>query len=62
VKVEEKGTEAAAATGVVMTMASAPMPKPLVAFKADHPFLFLIRDRETGFILFWGRLSNPHKG
>jgi serine protease inhibitor len=45
-----------------MTMASAPMPKPPVAFTADHPFLFIIRDRETGFILFWGSLSNTHKG
>ena len=62
VKVEEKGTEAAAATGVVMTKSAAPVPKPLVVFKADHPFLFFIRDRETGFILFWGRLSNPHIG
>ncbi len=60
VKVEEKGTEASAATGVVMTKAAAPLPKPLVVFKADHPFLFFIRDREIGFILFWGRLSNPH--
>ncbi len=62
VKVEEKGTEAAAATGIVMTMAAAPTPKPPVVFKADHPFLFGIRDRETGFLLFWGRLSNPHTG
>ncbi len=62
VKVEEKGTEAAAATGVVMTKTAAPVPKPIVVFKADHPFLFFIRDRETGFILFWGRLSNPIAG
>jgi len=61
-KVEEKGTETAAATGVAITKAAAPVPKPLVLFKADHPFLFFIRDRETGFILFWGRLSNPHTG
>jgi serpin B len=61
VKVEEKGTEAAAATGVVITKTAAPVPKPLVMFKADHPFLFFIRDRETGFILFWGRLSNPQE-
>jgi serine protease inhibitor len=56
VKVVEKGTEAAAATGIVMPTA-APMPKPLVEFKADHPFLFFIRDQETGLILFSGRLS-----
>ena len=62
VKVEEKGTEAAAATAVVMTKAAAPIVKPPVAFKADHPFLFLIKDKETGLILFWGRLSNPQAG
>jgi serpin B len=62
VKVEEKGTEAAAATAVVMTKAAAPVaPKP-VTFKADHPFLFLIKDKETGLILFWGRLANPKAG
>ncbi len=62
VKVEEKGTEAAAATAVVMVEKAAPMPVPLREFKADHPFLYCIQDRETGLILFWGRLSNPQAG
>lgn len=59
VDVNEKGTEAAAATGVVVGLASAPVqPKEV---RADRPFLFLIRDRETGSVLFMGRLSEPTK-
>jgi serpin B len=58
VEVDEKGTEAAAATGVVMARASlAPAPPPI--FRADHPFLFLIRDNRNGSILFLGRLARP---
>jgi serpin B len=58
--VDEKGTEAAAATAVVMDGAAAPAPKPEPkVFKADHPFLFLIRHNATGSILFMGRLVNP---
>ena len=58
VNVDERGTEAAAATAVVMTRAGPPGPRPAV-FRADHPFLFLIRDNRTGSILFLGRLMNP---
>jgi serpin B len=58
VKVDEKGTEAAAATAVVMERAAA-MPEKLVEFRADHPFLFLIRDNATGLILFMGRVADP---
>ena len=58
VEVEEKGTEAAAATGVVMARASIAMAAPAV-FRADHPFLFLIRDNRNGSILFLGRLVRP---
>jgi serpin B len=59
VKTDEKGTEAAAATAVVMMRAtSMPMPPP-VEFKADHPFLFLIRDNESGAVLFMGRVADP---
>jgi len=59
VEVDEKGTEAAAATAVVMA-ARAVMhaPRPTV-FRADHPFVFLIRDVRTGAILFLGRLVRP---
>ena len=55
VDVNEEGTEAAAATGVV-TLSSAPM---LEEFRADHPFIFVIRDRDTGLILFMGRVIDP---
>ena len=58
VEVNEEGTEAAAATGVVMTPGSAVPPEP-IRFIADHPFLFFIRDVRSGAILFWGRVANP---
>lgn len=58
VEVNEKGTEAAAATGVVVGVTSAPVDPP-AKFRADHPFLFLIRHNRTGAILFLGRLANP---
>jgi serpin B len=57
VDVNEEGTEAAAATGVVVGVRSAPA-KPTV-FRADRPFLFLIRDNATGSVLFLGRYSGP---
>ncbi len=57
VKVNEKGTEAAAATGGVIGITSIPE-KPL-KFRADHPFIFLIRDNQTKSILFMGRITNP---
>ncbi|MBN2271321.1 MAG: serpin family protein [Sedimentisphaerales bacterium] len=58
VEVNEEGTEAAAATGVVMRLTSVPMDRPPV-FRADHPFLFVIRHKQTGSILFIGRVTNP---
>ncbi len=57
VKVDEKGTEAAAATAVVMKPSNGGSPPPV--FKADRPFLFLIRHEKTGMILFLGRVSDP---
>ncbi len=59
-QVNEAGTQAAAATviGVVGTTATNFPPVPPV-FRADHPFLFLIRDTQTGSVLFLGRLTNP---
>ena len=57
VEVNEEGTEAAAATAVEMVTKSA-VPRDTV-FRADHPFLFMIRDNETGTILFLGRMDNP---
>ncbi len=56
-KVTEAGTEAAAATAVVMTGAL-PAP-PSTTFDANHPFLLLIRDLPTGEILFVGQVTNP---
>ena len=59
VKVDEEGTEAAAVsslwfcTGLVSTRPSIPV------FRADHPFLFLIRHNPSGSILFIGRVNNP---
>jgi serpin B len=54
VEIDEKGTEAAAATAIgIRTTSMAPQ------FKADHPFLFIIRDRITGTILFVGRVIDP---
>lgn len=58
VEVEEKGTEAAAATGVVFARTAA-IAQPPVVFRADHPFVFMIRDVGTGAILFLGRLVRP---
>lgn len=57
-RIDEKGTEAAAATGIAIEVTSAPIDPP-PTFRADHPFLFMIRDRETGAILFLGRVSEP---
>ena len=54
IEVNEEGTEAAAATGIgVNALSLTPM------FNADHPFLFFIRHRDTGAILFMGRLLKP---
>jgi serpin B len=58
IEVDEKGTEAAAATAVVMRMKSAP-PVDSPEFKADHPFFYFIRENSTGTILFTGRLNDP---
>jgi serpin B len=54
VAVDEKGTEAAAASGIVAEIASLP-----VVLKFDRPFVFAIRDADTGTLLFLGRLVDP---
>jgi serpin B len=61
VEVNEKGAEAAAATAVIMVKKSAAKEtRPFIPdFRADRPFLFLIRDRESGVILFLGRVTQP---
>jgi serpin B len=57
VALDEAGTEAAAATAVIMTLTSAPPPP--VEVTIDRPFIFLIQDIETGTILFVGRVLDP---
>jgi len=54
VEVNEEGTEAAAATSVIVTTSAIPF-----TFNADHPFVFLIRHEKTGAILFMGKIINP---
>jgi len=61
VEVNEEGTEAAAATAVAVAAAMA-RPLPPKVFRADHPFLFLIRDEKSGAILFLGRVNEPDAG
>lgn len=59
IDVNEEGTEAAAATAVVMKARSMPMPTPI--FRADHPFIFLIGEKSTGSILLLGRVVHPQR-
>ena len=60
VEVNEEGTEAAAATAVVMvTLRRRHAAREPKVFKADHPFLFFIRDRNTNAVLFSGRVLDP---
>ncbi|OJJ20309.1 hypothetical protein BKI52_17750 [marine bacterium AO1-C] len=61
VEVNEQGTEAAAATAVIIAPSgSAPgRTYPPKIFKADHPFMFIIKDNKTNSILFIGKLENP---
>lgn len=56
VTVDEKGTEAAAAAGAVGMYVGMSYP---VEFKADHPFMFMIKDNKTGAILFLGQVNKP---
>lgn len=57
VSVDEEGTEAAAATAVIFKETAMPEP---VEMNVDSPFIFLIRDNDTGTVLFVGRLTNPN--
>lgn len=58
INVDEQGTEAAAATAIIMKVTSA---MPTNIFRADHPFIFIIQEKQTGNILFIGRLTDPRK-
>jgi serpin B len=57
IAVDEDGTEAAAATAVIIATTSAPVS--MVELNVDHPFLFFLQDRATGAVLFLGRVMNP---
>ncbi len=59
IDVNEEGTEAAAATGVVVGIGAAPPEDDVPVFRADHPFIFAIQDSDTGNILFMGRVVRP---
>jgi serpin B len=59
VDVTEEGTEAAAATGAEMATLSLPSRPAVPVFRADHPFVFAIRDLRTGVVLFLGRVVQP---
>jgi serpin B len=59
IDVDEQGTEAAAATAVIIGLASAPMPQPFIEVRIDRPFFFTIEDPTTSTILFGGRVLNP---
>ncbi|GAG00142.1 unnamed protein product, partial [marine sediment metagenome] len=58
IAVDEEGTEAAAATAVIVGVTSA-RPQEPVELTIDRPFLFLIQDVETGAVLFLGRVLDP---
>lgn len=62
IEVDERGTEAAAATSVTMAPTSAPLepPRP-VPFVVDRPFLFLVLDDASGAVLFQGRIADPRR-
>jgi serpin B len=60
-RVDERGTEAAAATAVPMVLSTGPALRmdPPKVFRADHPFLLLLRDSHTGAWLLMGRVVSP---
>ncbi len=59
VEVDERGTTAAAATGASMVLVSVAVPRGLVELRVDRPFLFLVRDLDSGQIVFLGRVTRP---
>jgi serpin B len=59
IDVDEKGTEAAAATAVGVDTGGGPSPLETITVKFDRPFLFFLRDVETGAVLFMGRVVDP---
>jgi len=61
IDVNEEGTEAAAATALAIESMAMARNAPPIVFRADHPFVFLIRDNPSGSILFMGRVADPTK-
>lgn len=59
VEVNEKSTEAAATAGIVDGLGEPEEPPKIYFFRADHPFVFMIRDQNSGSILFLGCLVDP---
>lgn len=62
IDVDEKGTEAAAATAVGMDTGGGPSPAKEIKLRLDHPFLYFVRDVDTGAVLFMGRVADPSVG
>ena len=68
IDVDEKGTEAAAATAIIQQatgggcVGSVPSPRKTITLRLDRPFLFVLRDMETGAVLFMGRVVDPSVG
>jgi serpin B len=60
VAVDEKGTEAAAATGVIVGTTS--MPPPPVPFAVDRPFIFILYENSSKAVLFMGKVNDPTQG
>lgn len=61
VEVTEEGTEAAAVTIIEIMTTSMPIPQPIPVFRVNKPFLYVIRERSTGVILFIGKMGNVEK-
>lgn len=59
VEVNEEGTEAAAATAVIVALTA--INEDPKEFRADHPFIFIIQQKDTGNILFMGRVNDPNE-
>jgi len=61
VEVTEEGTEAAAVTIIGIMTTSMPVPQPTPVFRVNKPFLYVIREKSTGVILFIGKMGNVEK-
>ena len=59
IEVNEQGTEAEAATAVVMTKGASPPGRPPFEMRMDRPFLYAIQDHQTGVMLFLGTMNTP---